>query len=130
MKSAQVDDTAPDTSRIIAKRTVGHFLCPEVEAGGASCSCVAAQRAVGNRQPASAIVVRAAALASHVAAEGAVSDGQRPAVEDAAAKARDVAGDTAIGNGHRRAILIVDPSPGVAGVTIPNRETGNRDGFT
>src|SRR4029077_20036449 len=110
---------------------VGDCQCPDVEAGAAArCSCVAAQRAVGDRQGATAAVVGASALASHVAAEGAVSDGQRSPVEDAATETGAVATDRAVDNGERRLILIVKPAAWRAGMPIPDREAGNRDVFT
>lgn len=50
-------------------------------------------------------------------------------IEDAAAQARYVAAESAIGNGHRRRTLIVDPATGRAGMAIPDRKAGNRDGL-
>ena len=68
--------------------------CPAIEAGAAIClSCVAAERAVGDRDRGggSSGVLDTASSASCVSAKSAVNDAQRSAVVDAASRARDTA---------------------------------------
>jgi len=93
-------------------------------------SRIAANNAVVDSECAATGVVGATALGSRVAAKSTAGNSQHTAVEGAATQPSTVAAHSAIGNDERCGVLIVHTATGRAGMTVPDREAGYRDGFT